>query len=101
LLAESTLEVRYGVEFTPPQLPESIPKVGAAEFIKNWPIVGVTPTAFETRNFGETLQLTATVSRDGQWISMEVVPMHVRFLRFVKIDAGILPSGAHLSVEQP
>lgn len=101
MVAQSVEEVRYATEFTPPQLPERIPKEKPLEFLKNWPHVGITPTAFETRNVGATLELKATVSNDGQWISMEVQPAHVRLLRFVKIEAGILPSGERLSVEQP
>jgi hypothetical protein len=29
------------------------------------------------------------------------VPKHVRFLRNIKFDAGVLASGDHLNVEQP
>jgi general secretion pathway protein D len=101
LVSESVQEMRYPTEYTPPQLPDHIPKEKATEFLKNWPHVGIVPTAFETRNVGETLELQADVSNDGQWISMNVIPQHVRFLRFAKFDAGILPSGERLSVEQP
>jgi hypothetical protein len=101
IVAESIEEVRYATEYTPPQLPEKIPGRKAEELLKKWPYVGITPTAFETRNVGTTLELTATVSGDGQWISLQAAPTHVRFLRFVKIDGGILSSGERLSVEQP
>jgi hypothetical protein len=101
LVSESVEEMRYATEFMPPQLPDKIPKGKEIEFLKNWPHVGIVPTAFETRNVGPTIQLKGAVSDDGQWISMNVVPMHVRFLRFAKFDAGILPSGERLSVDQP
>lgn len=101
MVAESIQEMRYGTEFYPWDMPEAIPKDHAAEAPKNWPLVGIRPTAFETRNVGATLELEPTVSNDGQWISLEAVPQHVRFLHFAKIEAGILPSGKHLSVEQP
>jgi hypothetical protein len=101
LVSASVEELRYAVEFTPPEVPNSVPKEKAVEVLKNWPIVGITPTAFESRDVGPSLELTATVSNDGQWVSLDVLAQHTRFLRFAKIDAGILPSGARLSVEQP
>jgi hypothetical protein len=101
LTAQSVEEVRYATEYTPPQLPTTVPKEKAAEFLKNWPHVGITPTAFETRNVGAMLELTATVSEDGQWLAVETTPKHVRLVRFAKFDAGTLASGGRLSVEQP
>lgn len=101
MISESTEEVRYPTEFDPPQLPDTIPKEKAAEFLKNWPVVGITPTAFETRLVGAMLELGARVSEDGRWISADVVAQHVRFLRFAKYDAGTLPNGDRLSLEQP
>ena len=101
LVSESVEELRYATEFDPPQLPQDVPKEKIAEVLKNWPVVGITPTTFETRNVGATLELNATVSDDGDWISAEVTPQHVRLLRFAKYDAGTMPSGEHLSVEQP
>lgn len=99
LVTESVEEVRYPSEYTPPQLPQENSKEKPA--LKNWPAVGPTPTAFETRNVGATLVLNAGVSADGQWVSMEAVAQHVRLLRFAKIDSGILLSGEHVGVEQP
>src|SRR6516162_8497724 len=93
--------MRYPTEFTPPNLPDKVPKEKAVEVLKNWPHVGIVPTAFETRKVGATIELRAALSDDGQWISMNAVPMHVRFLRSAKFDAGILPSGERLGVEPP
>lgn len=101
LTSESVEEVRYPTEFDPPQLPEGVPKEKIAEVLKNWPVVGITPVTFETRNVGAMLELNATVSEDGKWISADVAPQHVRLLRSEKFDAGIMPSGEHLSIEQP
>ena len=101
LLSESVEEYRYPTEFDPPQLPDGVPKDNIAEVLKNWPVVGVTPTRFETRNLGATLELNAMVSDDGKWISAEVTPQHVRLLRSETFDAGTMPSGEHLSIAQP
>lgn len=101
MVAEEIRELRYPTEFTPPQLPQTIPDQHGAEAIKNWPIVGATPTAFETRNVGATLELESKVSDDGQWIALQAVPQHVRFLRFEKFDCGVLRAGQHTNLEQP
>jgi len=101
-VTESIEELRYATEFTPPQLPQSVPKdAKPGEALKNWPHVGIVPTAFETRNVGATMELEATPSIDGKWVAISVVPQHVRLLRFTKTDGGVLASGEHLSVEQP
>jgi hypothetical protein len=102
MVVESIQEVRYATEYVPPQLPDKVPPgKDAANVLKNWPHVGAVPTAFETRNVGTTLSLEPKVSDDGQWIALNVEPQHVRFLKFAKIDAGVLASGEHISVEQP
>ena len=101
LVSESVEEYRYPTEFDPPRLPEGVPKENLAEVLKNWPVVGITPTSFETRNLGASLELNATVSDDGKWISAEVTPQHIRLLRSEKFDAGTMPSGEHLSIAQP
>ncbi|MEA3210783.1 MAG: ral secretion pathway protein [Chthoniobacter sp.] len=101
LVSESIEEVRYPTQFDPPQVPHEVPKENAAEVLKNWPIVGITPTGFETRNTGASLEVEVTVSDNGEWISAGVVPQHVRLLRFVEYDAGLMPSGERLSVKQP
>lgn len=101
LVTHSGQELRYASEFTPPQLPYPLPKGKEMEVLKHWPLLGPTPTAFETRNVGAHLELTATVSEDGQWIAAAIDAQHVRLLRMAKIEVGILASGERLSVEQP
>jgi hypothetical protein len=101
LQSSSGQEFRYPVEFNPPDFPSNIPENNAAEFLKHWPAVTITPTAFETRALGPSATITATVSEDGKWISAEVLLQDVRFLHSTKYDAGVLASGEHLGVEQP
>jgi len=98
-VAESVEEMRYGTEFDPPQLPPNTPENSA--ILKDWPIIGVTPTSFETRNIGTTLEFQAAVKQAGRQLSITAVPQHVRFLRWTKTDAGKLANGEHLHVEQP
>lgn len=101
LVSESVEEVKYPTEFDPPQLPERMPQERAVEALKVWPVVAITPTAFETRNAGHTLEVEVDVSKDGSILTMDIVPQHVRFLRWVKFDAGRLPNGNTLSINQP
>lgn len=93
--------MKYPTEFSPPELPRDVPKENAAEFLKNWPAIGITPTTFETRNTGAVLEIEATVSKEGRWISANVALQHARLLRFEDYIAGVLPSGEKLSIKQP
>jgi len=89
----------YPTEFNPPQAPNNVPV--PPEQLKNWPLVGFAPTALEWREVGTRLELQAEASADGQLLDAQITPQHVRFLRFVKYDAGVLPNGDHLSISQP
>jgi hypothetical protein len=98
-VAETIEESRYATEFDPPSVPansEENPKI-----LKEWPIIGITPTSFETRNIGSTLEITVEVRSQSNWLYVTAVPQHVRFLRWAKTDAGKLANGEHLYVEQP
>jgi hypothetical protein len=101
LSSRTAEEFRYATQFDPPQLPENVPKGKEIEILKNWPVVGITPTAFEARYVGPSLEVQANVSEDGEWLTARVDSSHVRLLRMDKFDAGVLPSGGHLAVEQP
>ena len=102
--AESIEELRYPTEFSPPDLPPGIlnePSLEKVqELLKRWPSIGFTPTAFETRNVGPTVELEID-SEDGVNFHAQMVFSHVRFLRFAKYDAGVMASGEHLTVDQP
>jgi hypothetical protein len=96
-VAESLEETKYGSHFDPPSVPDSTdPAV-----LKMWPIIGVTPTNFETRNVGTTFKADVSVRSEGRFVSMEFELRHVRFLKWTKIDVGKLSSGEHLFIEQP
>ncbi len=101
LVSESVEELRYPTEFVPPNLPDKMPETDAAAALKAWPVVGITPTAFVVQKVGQMVKLTAGVSEDGRWIDVEAAPQDVRFLEWVKFDAGELANGDHLTVQQP
>lgn len=101
LTSESLEEVRYPTEFDPPQLPADVPKDKIAEVLKSWPVVGITPVTFETRDTGAMLEVNATVVSGGTWIEASVVAQQVRLLRMDEFEAGKLPTGDHLTIKQP
>ena len=101
LEAQTGEHLRYPTEFDPPQLPQKVPEEKPAEFLKAWPVVGVTPTAYESRHIGQALKVSASVTPDGEWIDATVSAQHERLVRWVKYDAGRLADGERISVEQP
>ncbi|HEV7401312.1 MAG TPA: hypothetical protein VGO11_00215 [Chthoniobacteraceae bacterium] len=101
MTSESIEEVRYATEYEPPQLPSTTPVEPSVEVLKNWPLVGIVPTAFETRNVGQTLEFEAGRTADPKVVVCNYVAQHVRLEKFVKIDAGRLSNGDRLTVEQP
>ena len=70
------------------------------EALKNWPLVGITPTALRRGNVGSSSISRAMCPRTASG-SRWKVPEHVRFIEMKKIDAGVRPSGERLHVEQP
>jgi hypothetical protein len=98
-VVESVEELRYATEFDPPNLPQNAPENPV--ILKDWPITGITPTSFETRNVGTTMEINVEVRSNGRWLYLVAIPQHVRFLRWAKTDAGKLANGERLFVEQP
>lgn len=99
--AESIEEMRYPTSFDPPKLPDKLPNEKPVEFLKAWPLVAAKPIEFETRNVGTAAEFEARVAADGKWIDVSVVATHVRFLRWTKFEIGVMPTGQHLTAEQP
>lgn len=89
-------EFRYPTEFDPPQIPQSTALndsnsfAGNNGFITNPIITPTTPSAFETRNLGVTLEVTPTVGADGYTIDLELSPEVVDFDGFVNYGVPIL-----------
>jgi hypothetical protein len=77
-LTSSAEEFIYPTEYEPPELPvETSPKEGEAPKIVSERIldaVGPTPTAFETRNLGASLEVQPKASEDGRHIALSVCP---------------------------
>ncbi len=92
-------EFRYPTEFDPPQIPQTVG--GSTSFSSSptgavtgggsgaFPVTPTTPTAFETRNTGVTLEVEPTVGPDGYTIDLNLVPQVVEFEGFINYGSPI------------
>ncbi len=93
-------EFRYPSEFDPPQIPQSTDAdgIGARQsFVTSGVITPSTPTAFEIRNTGVTLDVTPVVGPDNYTIDLELAPEVVDFEGFINYGNpinGIDPGNA-------
>jgi hypothetical protein len=104
---ESNLEYIYATEYEPPQLPQNVglgvaaPKTDdkgseptipkPVEPVATSSVISLeglrtpaTPTAFETRNLGESLEMQLTLSEDRKTASLIIVPEHVQLVDQIK-----------------
>ncbi|MHA3773578.1 Amuc_1098 family type IV pilus outer membrane protein [Verrucomicrobiota bacterium sgz303538] len=99
-------EFRYPTEFDPPQIPQNfgnqnnggttfIPVTGsninplAGQSQGSFPVTPTTPTAFETRNTGVTLEVEPVVGPDNYTIDLNLVPQVVEFEGFINYGSPI------------
>ena len=105
---EIVREFRYPTQFQPPQIPQTVGAVrtessgivgdlipiGSTSTV---PVTPTTPTAFETRNTGVTLEVEPVVGPDGVTIDLNLVPQVVEFEGFINYGSPILsPSSTFL-----
>lgn len=90
-------EFRYPTEFDPPQIPQTFGNTGgttsllggAAASQSSFPVTPTTPTAFETRNTGVTLEVEPNLGPDGYTIDLNLVPQVVEFEGFINYGSPI------------
>ncbi len=97
-------EFLYPTDFDPPQIPQTIGAgtndvngfggIGSSGFITNPIVTPTTPSAFESRNLGVTLEVTPTVGADGYTIDLELSPEVVDFDGFINYGSPILTLAA-------
>jgi general secretion pathway protein D len=83
-------ELIYPTEYDPPELPQS---VGAEATQGGFPVTPATPTAFEVRNTGVTLEVDPVVGPDGYSIDLNMAPEVVEFEGFVNYGSPITTAG--------
>jgi general secretion pathway protein D len=88
---EVVREFRYPTQFQPPQIPQTVGSTsGTVGGTTSVPITPTTPTAFETRNTGVTLEVEPVVGPDGMTIDLNLVPQVVEFEGFINYGSPIL-----------
>lgn len=99
---EAGEQMPYPTEFDPPKLPRELPAENVADALKAWPAVSITPTSFEKRLVGVTFEFASEkVAPNAAWVDVTVKVLHTRLLRMMRFEAGILPGGKTIGVEQP
>jgi len=95
---EIVREFRYPTQFQPPQIPQNFRgdtitdnglSAGGGRTSGAFPVTPTTPTAFETRNTGVTLEVEPVVGPDGITIDLNLVPQVVEFEGFINYGSPI------------
>ncbi len=102
LSSETCEEVKYATEFEAPKYPNLDSKKDLASLPKDVKSIALTPTAFETRNVGMSLEVSQVeFAKDWQHLKFLMAAQHVRFLGWDEFDAGITPQGVRIVAKQP
>ena len=93
-------EFIYPTEYEPPELPNSVGQssgfslTGGGSTGGSFPVTPATPTAFETRNTGVTLEIEPTIGENDFVIDLRFVPEIVEFEGFINYGSPIQSSGS-------
>lgn len=81
-ISESIREFIYPTEYEPPEIPTTVRvnKGGEDQTAIKGVATGPTPTAFETRNLGETLEVEASIDPDAPFIELRYAPEIATYL---------------------
>lgn len=95
-------EFIYPTEYEPPEIPSNvgggnnnggIPGIGGGGGGGNIPVTPATPTAFDTRNTGVTLEIEPTIGENDFVIDLRFVPEIVEFEGFINYGSPIQAPG--------
>ena len=98
---EIVREFRYPTQFQAPQIPQTFggsnnPNVALGNSTGGtFPVTPTTPTGFETRNTGVTLEVEPVVGPDGITIDLNLVPQVVEFEGFINYGSPIRTSSVN------
>src|SRR5213082_1754625 len=93
---EIVREFRYPTQFTPPQVPSITGGGSGTGTVSISVVTPTTPTAFETRNTGVTLEVEPVVGPDGVTIDLNLVPQVVEFEGFINYGSPIQTSSTNI-----
>nr|MDP0503913.1 type II and III secretion system protein [Verrucomicrobiota bacterium JB025] len=90
-------EFIYPTEYEPPEIPNSVGSSSNSTTVgesstQSYPVTPATPTAFETRNTGVTLEIEPTIGENDFVIDLRFVPEIVEFEGFVNYGSPIQTS---------
>jgi len=92
-------EFIYPTEYEPPEIPTSVgtSSVGGGLIgegsSSSFPVTPATPTAFQTRNTGVTLEIEPTIGENDFMIDLRFVPEIVEFEGFINYGSPIQSAG--------
>jgi general secretion pathway protein D len=95
-------EFIYPTEYEPPELPNTVGQSsgfsldGGGSSSGSFPVTPATPTAFETRNTGVTLEIEPTIGENDFVIDLRFVPEIVEFEGFINYGSPIQSSGTDI-----
>ncbi|HXA09079.1 MAG TPA: Amuc_1098 family type IV pilus outer membrane protein [Chthoniobacterales bacterium] len=97
---EIVREFRYPTQFDPPKIPDTVGSTGnnSGGGTASIPVTPTTPTGFETRNTGVTLEVEPVVGPDGVTIDLNLVPQVVEFEGFINYGSPIFSAATSGSV---
>ncbi len=96
---EVVREFIYPTEYEPPELPQSIGGgIGGGDdagggAVEIFPVTPATPTGFETRNTGITLEIEPTIGENNYAIDLRFAPELVEFEGFINYGSPIQTLG--------
>ena len=91
-------EFRYATEFEAPQIPQTVGQQNGgggnllnplAQSSGSFPVTPTTPTTFEVKNTGVTLQVEPQIGPDGYSIDLQLAPQVVEFEGFINYGSPI------------
>jgi general secretion pathway protein D len=93
-------EFIYPTEYEPPELPQSVGTTsqnsdpdGGGGGAQIFPVTPATPTGFETRNTGVTLEIEPTIGENNYTIDLRFLPELVEFEGFINYGSPIQTLG--------
>lgn len=95
-IIEVVREFIYPTEYEPPEIPQSIGgggsgvTTGGTSVPANIPVTPATPTAWETRNTGVTLEIEPTIGENDFVIDIRFLPSITEFEGFINYGSPIL-----------
>ena len=86
-------EFIYPTEYEPPELPNDVGSSSTTSVtgasVSSFPVTPATPTAFETKNVGVSLEIDPTIGENNYTIDLSFVPEIVEFEGFVNYGSPI------------